>query len=136
MWSLLNTILKFHDWSDCVWSMTKMRHDNDISDHIGPLYAGKKYNCYDQSDKILFMMKFRQDNDVTDCIGMVYAEIETELSWPIKQDAVYHEKQTRQRHDQSYKFDLHIIQYYNIMTNPIVCSLWWKLDGWQSDLFV
>ena len=85
--------------------MTKMRHDNDISDHIGPLYAGKKYNCYDQSDKVLFMMKFKQNNDVTGRIGMAYAEIETELSWPIKQDAVYHEKQTRQRHDQSYGTD-------------------------------
>ena len=51
--------------------------------------------------------KTRQDNDVTDCIGVVYVENKTELwraddtcavyteigielSWPIRQDAVYH----------------------------------------------
>lgn len=35
------------------------------------------------------MMKSRQDNDMTNCTSKVYIEIETELSWSIKQNAVY-----------------------------------------------
>ena len=52
------------------------------------------------------MTKMRQDNDVTDHTGAVYAEIRTEFSWKIGQDAVYHENQRKQRCDQPYKGDL------------------------------
>ena len=40
-----------------------------------------------------FMMKTRQNNDETYNIGLLYAKNETELSWSIKQDVVYHENQ-------------------------------------------
>ena len=40
------------------------------------------------------MIKTRQDNDMIDHIGAVYTKIETEFSWPIWQDAMYHENHT------------------------------------------
>lgn len=52
------------------------------------------------------MTKIRRDNDVIECIGAVYAEISFELSRPIEQDGVYYEKQTGQRRDLLYKYDL------------------------------
>ena len=38
-------------------------------------------------------MKTIHDNVETYCIGVIYAKIGVELSWPIRQDVVYHEKQ-------------------------------------------
>ena len=32
-------ILNCQDWSDNVWFMTKMRQDNDVTDHTGLLYV-------------------------------------------------------------------------------------------------
>lgn len=48
-------------------------------------------NYKDQSDSVQSMMKIRQDNDMIDHTSAIYVKIETELSWTIKQDAVYHE---------------------------------------------
>ena len=52
------------------------------------------------------MMKTRQDNNLTDHTGSVYAENRTKLSRPIGHNAVYHENQTGQLYDRSYKCDL------------------------------
>ena len=52
-------------------------------------------------------MKTRHDNNVIDRIGAIYAENETELSWPIRPDAVYEENQMGQWHDWLYKSGLH-----------------------------
>ena len=57
------------------------------------------------------MMKIGQNNDMTDSTSVVYTKIGIELSWPIKKNVIYHEKQIRQRHDWSYKCDLCSIQY-------------------------
>ena len=48
-------------------------------------------------------MKTRQDIDVIDHTGVEYAKIETELSWSIRLDVVYHEKQLKQWRDRSNK---------------------------------
>ena len=40
------------------------------------------------------MTKTRQNKDMIDRIGATYAKIKIEMSWPIGQDAVYHEKKT------------------------------------------
>ena len=54
-----------------------------------------------QRDGVQSMMKNKQDNNFIDHIGVVYAEIGTELSRQIRQDAVNHENQTEQQSDQS-----------------------------------
>ena len=46
-------------------------------------------NCHGQSNSVQTMTKSRQDNNVTDHTGALYAKNETELSWPIRQGAVY-----------------------------------------------
>ena len=53
------------------------------------------------------MMKTRQDNDVIDCIGVVFAETETELLRTIESSAVCDENKIEQKHDQSYRCNLH-----------------------------
>ena len=45
------------------------------------------------------MMKTKHDNDMTDHIGAVYTVNETELSWPIRQGAIYDKNQATQWHD-------------------------------------
>lgn len=52
------------------------------------------------------MTNIRRDNDVIECIDAVYIEIGSELSRPIEQDGVYYEKQTGQRRDPLYRYDL------------------------------
>ena len=37
--SMLKTKLSCNDWSDRVWSITKTRQDNDVTDHIGAVYV-------------------------------------------------------------------------------------------------
>lgn len=49
------------------------------------------------------MMKMSQDNDVIDRKCMVNTKNDIELPWPIEQDVIYDENDTRQWHDQSYK---------------------------------
>ena len=61
-------------------------------DRIGLYYIEKKLNYHNRSDGVWSMTKSRQDNDVIDHTDSVYDEIKIEGSWPIKQDAVYHEK--------------------------------------------
>ena len=39
MCSTLKTILNYHDWMNQVLSMTKIRHENDMIDHTGAIYA-------------------------------------------------------------------------------------------------
>lgn len=82
-----------------------------------------KLNYHDRPVKVRSMTKTRQDNGMTDYTSVVYAEIIIELSWPIRQDVVYHKKVTGQQRDQSYRCDLHIIQYWIVKTDRIVCSL-------------
>ena len=38
------------------------------------------------------MTKIKQNNDMTNHTGAIYSEIETELSWSIGHDVIYHEK--------------------------------------------
>ena len=87
-----------------------------------------KLNCHDWSDKLRFVTKTIQDNDVTNHIDVVYAEIGIELSWMIRQDVVYHKKQTREWRDRSYKCDFRRIQYWTVKINRIVCSLLKRRD--------
>ena len=46
-----------------------------------------------------------------DCIGASYVKIGFELSWSIRKDGVYHEKQIGQQHDWSYRCDHRRIWY-------------------------
>ena len=39
MQSTLKMKLSCHDWSDWVWSVTKTRQDNDMTNHVGLLYT-------------------------------------------------------------------------------------------------
>ena len=39
VWSPQNTIVNYQDRSDSVRSMTKMRHDNDVTNRTSLLYA-------------------------------------------------------------------------------------------------
>ena len=39
VWYTLKLKLSCHDWSHYVQSMTKTRKDNDVTDHIGAIYA-------------------------------------------------------------------------------------------------
>ena len=57
--------------------MMKTRHENDMTDHIGPLYVEKKLNRHDQSHKAWSMMKSKHENEVIDYTGTVYDENET-----------------------------------------------------------
>ena len=106
----------------------KTWQDNDETNHTSPLHVETKLNYYDWSNGVWFMMKTRQDNDKIDRIGTIYAKIGTKMSWSIKQDTVYDEKQTKQRYDQSYKCNLRKIRYLTIKTQWTVCDLWRKWD--------
>ena len=88
------------DQSNSVQSMMKTWQDNDETNHTSPLHVETKLNYYDWSNGVWFMMKTRQDNDKIDRIGTIYAKIGTKMSWSIRQDTVYDEKQTKQRYDQ------------------------------------
>ena len=51
-----------------------------------------KLNYHNRFDKVWYIRKTRQDNNITDYTVVIYFEIKTELSWLIKQEAVYHER--------------------------------------------
>ena len=59
--------------------MTKMRKDNDVTNHTGSLYAEKKLNCHNRFDMLWSTMKCKQGNDMTDHTSAVYSKIGTEL---------------------------------------------------------
>ena len=80
-----------------VWSMIKTRHDNNMIDHTGAVYAKIRtellwpiiqvwspqtiiLNCEDQLNSVHYMMKTRQNNNVTDHTGSLYIENKIELS--------------------------------------------------------
>ena len=86
----------------------------------------KKLNCHERSDNVWSMKKNRKDNDMTDCTSEVYAEIGIELSWLIGHDVIYHKKQIWQRLDWSYRCELCKIQCRIVVTDPIMCGLWWR----------
>ena len=71
--------LSFHDWLDYVCSITKIRQDNDVINHISLVYIKLKLNCRNLSDLVWYVMKTRVDNEVTDRTGEVYSENDNEL---------------------------------------------------------
>lgn len=64
--------------------MMKTRHDNDLIDHIGAVYAEN----YTKLSRLIrsgaVYTKTRQNNYVIDIISVVYVEKEFELSWLIR----------------------------------------------------
>ena len=52
------------------------------------------------------MTKTTLGNDMTNSVGVVYTENETKLSWPIRLGVIYDEKDVRQLHNRSYRYDL------------------------------
>ena len=71
--------LSCHDWLDYVCSITKIRQDNDVINHISLVYIKLKLNCRNLSNLVWYVMKTRVDNEVTDRTGEVYSENDNEL---------------------------------------------------------
>ena len=80
------------------------------------------------------MLKNRHDNDVTNSKGVISIEYDTQVSWPIRQCAVYDDDQIWNRRDWSYNSALLRKQNWTIMIDLLGCGLWWRLDRttmWQ-----
>lgn len=58
-------------------------------------------NCDDRLDKMRSIMETKQDNNVIDHIGVVYAEKGIQLSWLIREDAIFHKKKRGQWRNRS-----------------------------------
>ena len=81
--STLKMKLNCHDRSNNVRYMMNTRHDNNVIDHIGTVYAENEIELSLPINTSQSMTKTRRDNDVIDHIGVVYLENKIELSWPI-----------------------------------------------------
>ena len=91
MRSMLKTKLSYHDRLDRVWSNTKSKQDNKMTDVIRTMTLSivqmrsmlkTKLSYHDRLNRVWIDMKSKQDNKMTDLISLVYVEIETELSRP------------------------------------------------------
>ena len=60
--------------------MMNTRHDNNVIDHIGTVYAENEIELSLPINTSQSMTKTRRDNDVIDHIGVVYLENKIELS--------------------------------------------------------
>lgn len=69
----------------------KIRHDNDLNDHISVVYVENYTELLGLIKPNTVYMKTRQNNDVTDLISKVYLKKEFEPSWSIKPGMVYDE---------------------------------------------
>lgn len=74
-----NTILNNQDQSNSVWSITKVRQDNDMINCIDLLYIENKIELSRPIRQGTVHGKNKQDNGVTDRTGVIYAENKAEL---------------------------------------------------------
>lgn len=72
--------LGFCDRSDWVWSMIKIKQDNNVIDRIGLLYAKNDNELLGPIRLGVVYDENRHDNDVIYLLHVVYVENEIELS--------------------------------------------------------
>ena len=72
------------------------------------------------------MTKMTLDNEVNNRISVIYAGNDIELSWPIKQGAIYDENDIGQWCDRSYMYDLCLKWNSIFVIDREMCNLWQK----------
>ena len=126
--STLKSILHYHNWSNQVSSMKKIRDDNDVTNCTGVVNAENDTNFHDQSDRVSTVTKSRYDNNVTNHTNVIYIKNEIELSWYIEPGLVSDKIQIGQQRDKSYRYSLRWNRNSTVETYLTVCSLWWQSD--------
>lgn len=126
----------FHDQLDQVWSVIKIREDNDMIDSIVWSMLKSKLKCQDLSNRVRSVMKTRHDNNV---IGhtRVWSTPNSKLSYHDQSDRVQFLMKTRKTMTWSlYKCVLCWKWSWAVIIDQTGYDLWWKWDRTTTWLIV
>ena len=87
-------------------SMTRTRHDNDLTYCIGVVYAENETILLWLIEQGTIYEKKKQNSDVTNRMGVVYLENDTEQLWSIGPSVVCDENKIGELRDRYYKCSL------------------------------
>ena len=111
------TILNYHDRSDRVQSLTKTKHDNDVTNHTSVVYIFTILDYHDWSDRVLTWWK--PGRTTTWLIIQKWSTSKMKLSCRDQSDRVWFVMKTRQDNDVTNRIGLVYVKTKPQFSGPI-----------------